>query len=216
MNRAALIEDCELAQEQAERRALVDFAAFVRLLWPVVEPAPLEWGWHMRVICTVLQELAEGKIRRLVINIPPGFSKSLLACVFLPAWIWLHRPAERMLFLSHDGDLASRDSRRTRILLQSPEYQRLLARIPRPWTFARDQNEKVNFENSARGFRYCGSLTSGITGKLEAPSITHTGSRAHTGKTRTRLSQSFGVFGIGGTGRARRICAEATASSTTE
>jgi predicted phage terminase large subunit-like protein len=160
-----LRRQAEILRELAERDALTSLAWFVRLLWPIVEPARLEWSWHMQAVCDALQEVAEGRVTRLVINIPPGFSKSLLTSVFYPAWQWLRKPSARNLFLSHDADLATRDSRRMRILILSPEYRRLLARAGQDWTLSADQNQKVNFENTARGFRYCGSLTSGITGK---------------------------------------------------
>lgn len=158
----------ELKRREAvrlKREAVASLSAFVRLMWNVVEPAPLEWGWHMDAICNALQRVASGQTRRLVINVPPGFSKSLLTSVFFPAWKWLSNPADRTLYLSHDADLARRDSRRTRILLQSPEYKDLMKEAGVTWTFARDQNETLNFENTARGFRYCASLGSGLTGK---------------------------------------------------
>ena len=163
--RAEAAKKAEAKRAQLESEAVAKFSAFVRLFWSVVEPKVLEWGWHMQAVCDALQAVAEGRCKRLIINIPPGFSKSLLTSVFFPAWKWLKNPSDRTLYLSHDADLARRDSRRTRILLQSPEYQALLSRVGKPWKFARDQNETLNFENSARGFRYCASLGSGLTGK---------------------------------------------------
>lgn len=162
---ADLARELELERALTELDAIGRLSCFVRLMWPLVEPAPLEWGWHMGVICDELQAVAEGRERRLLINVPPGFSKSLLTSVFFPAWKWLRWPADRSLYLSHSDDLARRDSRRTRILLQSPEYARLKARAGQGWTFAKDQNEKDNFENTARGFRHCAPLGAGITGK---------------------------------------------------
>jgi len=155
----------EKKREQREREAVYSFAAFVRLMWSVVEPSPLKWSWHMEVICDALQSVAEGRCKRLVINIPPGFSKSLLTSVFFPAWKWLRWPSDRSLYLSHNLELARRDSQRTREVLRSPEYQSILSRTKKVWSFARDQNETLNFQNSARGFRYCASLGAGITGK---------------------------------------------------
>ena len=155
----------EKKREQREREAVYSFAAFVKLMWSVVEPSPLKWSWHMEVICDALQSVAEGRCKRLVINIPPGFSKSLLTSVFFPAWKWLRWPSDRSLYLSHNLELARRDSQRTREVLRSPEYQSILSRTKKVWSFARDQNETLNFQNSARGFRYCASLGAGITGK---------------------------------------------------
>ena len=174
VERGKALERAIKAREEADRvealrtgahAATRSLAAFVRLLWRVVEPAPLEWGWHMQAVCDALQDVAEGRCRRLIINVPPGFSKSLLTSVFFPAWKWLRDPSDRSLYLSHSADLARRDSRRTRILLQSPEYAVVKAAAGQSWTFAKDQNEATNFENTERGFRYCASLGSGLTGK---------------------------------------------------
>jgi len=64
------------------------FAAFVKQAWPVLEPSTkLKWGWVMDTVCDHLQASYEGKILRLLINIPPGLSKSMLTSVLFPAWV---------------------------------------------------------------------------------------------------------------------------------
>lgn len=148
------------------------FAAFVKLAWGVVETRDLEWAPYLDVLCDALHRQMRGdpEHQRLVINIPPGFAKSLLVSVFGPAFEWLIDPGRRKLFFSGDDSLSRRDSRKTRILLKSDIYQRVLAEVSRregvePWTFAADQNEKDNYENSRRGFRQCLTLRSGVTGK---------------------------------------------------
>lgn len=162
-----LARQVALLRELRERDALDSLSWFVRLLWPVVEPRRLEWGWHMQAVCDALQDVDAGRVRRLLINVPPGFSKSLLTSVFFPAWQWLRRPSQRTLFLSHDGDLATRDSRRMRILILSGPYRALLSRAQgrHAWALTADQNQKVNFENTSRGFRYCGPIGGAVTGK---------------------------------------------------
>ena len=48
---------------------------FVRLVWPILHPkTPLIWNWPMQAICDHLQAVTDGKIRKLLINCPPGFS----------------------------------------------------------------------------------------------------------------------------------------------
>lgn len=169
---AAKVQKAELLQEDArvkrnrlEKRALDHFASFVKLMWPVVEPNPLEWGPHMDVVCNALEDVAKGRCKRLIINIPPGFSKSLLVSVMYPAWRWLRKPTLRSLYLSNGESLARRDSKRTRDLLHSPEYERLKELSGSKWGFSKDQNEVLNFENTMHGFRHCASLGSAITGK---------------------------------------------------
>ena len=161
-----------------------DFYEFVRYMWPVLHPAaPLVDGKHLRVVCTAidLQLRGDPRYKRLMLLIPPGFSKSILASVMRPAWVWLHWPSRSSTYVSGMENLAERDSRRTRLLLQSEEYQALQQHLagttPRApckvcgksahpvWAFAEDQNVKVNFENTLRGVRQCIGISSKSTGK---------------------------------------------------
>ena len=151
------------------------FEAFVRLLWDEVETDPLEWAPYMTVVCDYLQQhtLGDPDYRHLLIMLPPGTAKSLFVSVFQPAWQLLIDPAYRRLFFTGNDDLSTRDSRRTRRCIQSETYQRLVEareteRGGKPWMFARDQNEKNNFETTHGGFRQCLTLRSGSTGKRGA------------------------------------------------
>ena len=73
-----------LKTEQARRR----LHEFVFQAWPLLEPAtPFVEGMHVRAVCEHLQAVAEGRLRNLIINIPPGHAKSLLTAVFWPAWV---------------------------------------------------------------------------------------------------------------------------------
>jgi predicted phage terminase large subunit-like protein len=150
------------------RRSL---ATFIRTLWHVLEPdTPLVWGPHLDAVCGKLEAVSRGEIRRLVINIPPGTMKSLTVSVFWPAWEWLSSPGTRGLYTAADDDLVKRDSRRTRDLIESDEYQAILAALAEndgtePWRLAEDQNQKHWFENSRKGFRQCFSLGTRATGK---------------------------------------------------
>jgi hypothetical protein len=75
--------------------------AFVRSGWDTIEPGtPLVWGRHMDAICDHLAAITSGDIKRLLINVPPGHSKSSLVSVFWPAWMWLLRPDWRLLSAS--------------------------------------------------------------------------------------------------------------------
>lgn len=54
------------------------FKHFAQMAWPVIEPSTkLKWGWAMEAICDHLQAVSEGKFSRLLMNVPPGTSKSL-------------------------------------------------------------------------------------------------------------------------------------------
>lgn len=163
--RAVLLERASRYQEPGA------LAAFVRLMWAEIEPSRLQWAPYIDVVCDVLQRQALGdpEVRNLLVMLPPGFAKSLLVSVMAPAFEWLFNPTRRKLFFSAGDTVNERDSRRCRNLLNSPTYQELLGLICEregrpPWYFAKDQNKKRNYENSAKGFRQVLTIRSGVTG----------------------------------------------------
>lgn len=137
------------------RRSLAEFA---KRAWHVLEPStPLEWGWALDAICKHLEAVTDGKITRLLINVPPGCMKSLLVGVLWPAWEWGPRDMQEMRFIgtAHEEGLAIRDSRRCRDLIKSDWYQSLW-----PVVLASDLDGKREFGNSRKGFRLARSFTS--------------------------------------------------------
>jgi predicted phage terminase large subunit-like protein len=132
---------------------------FVQKFWSTIDPAHYTHNWHVDTVCEALQGVAEGRINRLVVNIPPGHMKSLLIGVFFNAWLWgpAGLPQKQVLSTSHSQDFSARDTRRTRELITSQEFQELW-----PITLAGDQDSKTNFVNTHKGQRQAksfGSLT---------------------------------------------------------
>lgn len=92
----------------------------------MLEPqTPLVGGWPLDAICRHLEAVTFGEITRLLINVPPGFMKSLLSDVLWPAWEAgpMDMPHIRYLTFSYAASLTERDNVRFRDLVQSPEYQ---------------------------------------------------------------------------------------------
>lgn len=137
-------------------------AGFIRRAWHVIEPGqPYVHGWHIDAIAEHLEAISDGRINRLLINVPPGTMKSLATSVFWPAWEWgpQARPSTRYVAAAHAQKLAIRDNLRTRRLVASEWYQGLWGdRV----VLTRDQNVKEKFENEATGIREAvaaGSIT---------------------------------------------------------
>lgn len=84
-------------------------------------------GWALEAICEHLEAVARGEVNRLLMNVPPGFMKSLATDVFFPAWIWgpLERPSARFLTFSYSSGLTERDNQRFGAVVSSPRYQEL-------------------------------------------------------------------------------------------
>lgn len=157
------------------------FKWFARMAWHVIEPGtPMIWGWALEAECDHLQAVTEGKFNRLLINVPPGMSKSTLVGVLWPAWEWIHYPHLRIIGTGHNIDLGIRDNMKCRRLVQSEWYQERW-----PMEFMGDNDAKLSFENDKTGWRKAMAFTS-LTGSrgdrliIDDPlSVNNANSEAH-------------------------------------
>lgn len=121
--------DAVEARLELQRRAVLNpsggLYAFTRLAWEHMEPVPFKGGKHLQLICAHLEAVTFGRCKRLVINQPPGTSKSSLVSVIWPLWEWLFHPHIRFMFATFDDTLATRDSDRSRMLLNSEWFRTL-------------------------------------------------------------------------------------------
>ena len=82
-------------------------------------------NWHLEVIAAKLTAVREGKIRRLIINLPPRHLKSLMASIAFPAWCLGHDPSTQILCVSYAQDLADKLARDCRAIMTSPWYRQI-------------------------------------------------------------------------------------------
>jgi len=146
-----------------------DLQWFVRRAWPLVEPTnPLKWNWHLTEYCRVLQQCKEGKIKRLLVNVPPGTAKSLFFSVFFNAWVWSEDPSTRFLTFSYTDANTIRDNVRLRDIVRSSWYSSTFwsgdASHPTV-SLASDQSAKIRFNTTAKGWRIASSVGGVGTGE---------------------------------------------------
>lgn len=145
----------QIEQRKIYEASLLDFADYV---WPVVEPAiPFIKGWVIEAIAEHLEAVEAGEIRRLLINVPPGFTKSLLTDVFFPAWLWgpRNKPHLRFLCAAYSEHLTVRDNMRCRSIIVSDRYQRLWKER---FSVSTDQFTKIKFANDKTGWKLATSV----------------------------------------------------------
>jgi predicted phage terminase large subunit-like protein len=82
-------------------------------------------NWHHELICDALQEIVDGTKKNIVINVPPGSSKTELAVINFIARGLALNPHARFLHLSYSDDLALLNSQTARDMIRSDEYQAL-------------------------------------------------------------------------------------------
>ena len=143
-----------------------DFFYFVQTFWSVVIPENPVYNWHIKYLCEELQKAVEKVARRepkdydIVINIPPGTSKSTIATVMLPAWAWTLDPSIRNLTASYSASLSIDHAMKSRDIIRSDKYRELFPDIQ----LKADQDNKSHYKNTAGGERYATSVTGTVTG----------------------------------------------------
>tara|TARA_R110000850_G_scaffold272752_2_gene408192 strand:+ start:6832 stop:8349 length:1518 start_codon:yes stop_codon:yes gene_type:complete len=138
---------------------------FVKAGWHALEPGTeFLHGWAVEAMAEALERVTNGDIRRLLINVPPGCTKSMLVNVFWPAWEWgpKSKADYRYINASYGADLSIRDNMRCRDLIQSEWYQ---ANWGDRFQMKGDQNAKILYENDRTGWRFAASVGKGITGR---------------------------------------------------
>jgi predicted phage terminase large subunit-like protein len=129
---------------------------FLKLFWHVIIAEEPVWNWHIKYLCDELQKAAERVIGGLpkeydiVINIPPGTTKSTIVSVMLDAWMKSKMPSCRFLGASYAHSLAQNLSRLTREIIKSDLYRKLFPEVQ----IREDQDAKGDFEIEGGGNRF--------------------------------------------------------------
>jgi predicted phage terminase large subunit-like protein len=138
-----------------------DFCSFVQRSFHELYPSTaFAWNWHVELMAAKLADCVRGKIRRLIMNVPPRHLKSLGASNALPAWYLGHNPAAQILCASYGMDLAEKLARDCRSIMLSSFYQRAFATRLSP-----QKQSAHEFETTAAGFRFATSVGGPLTGR---------------------------------------------------
>ena len=83
------------------------------------------YGWHIEALCQALQDVYDGRTRRLLITIPPRHLKSNCCTIAFPAWALGRKPHLKIMTASYGDRLARDHSDKFRTLIESSDYQTL-------------------------------------------------------------------------------------------
>lgn len=135
-------------------------------MWEVIEPGVvLIPNWHIEYICDQLQEVYElweaGESQPdVLINVPPGSSKSTIVTQALPAWLWVRNGSIRVISSSYSADLSTAHAIKSRDILSSDKFTSLFGKT----VFKRDQSGKTHYKNKLGGERFVTSTGGMVTG----------------------------------------------------
>ncbi|NIR31719.1 MAG: phage terminase large subunit [Gammaproteobacteria bacterium] len=131
-------------------------------------------GWHVDAIVEHLEAVTRGDIRHLLINVPPGSTKTLTVQILWPAWEWIcnqhprnerspdgFRPDVKYMFATYEADLARQKSLKCRELMESAWYQAL---FEERWQPNPAQWGAGLFANDKGGWRLATSVGGKATG----------------------------------------------------
>ena len=110
----------ELEERKSAEQAQKSFMAFVRKVWP-----SFIHGAHHAKMAAAFERVAEGKIKRLIINMPPRHTKSEFASYLLPAWFLGKFPNKKVIQTSHTAELAVGFGRKVRNLVDQDTYREI-------------------------------------------------------------------------------------------
>ena len=143
------------AEKRIQNNAKDDFLSFVKCVWPeFIE------GAHHRHVAKKFNDLAEGKIKRLIINMPPRHTKSEFASYLLPSWMVGRNPKLKIIQVTHTGELAIRFGRKAKHLIDSEEYGKIFK------TRLQEDSQAAGRWETAQGGEYFAAGVGGaITGR---------------------------------------------------
>jgi len=143
------------AEKQIQNKAKNDFLSFVKCVWPdFIE------GSHHRHVAKKFNDLATGKLKRLIVNMPPRHTKSEFASFLLPAWMVGRNPKLKIIQATHTGELAIKFGRKAKHLIDSEEYHKIF-----DTRLQEDSKAAGRWETAQGGEYFAAGVGGAITGR---------------------------------------------------
>ena len=145
--------------ERERRKARKDLYAFTQ--WMFRRQRGYDWqhARHHQIICDAFARVHAGQCKRLIINIPPRYSKTVLLNNFI-AWTLGHAPDSEFILTSYSAQLATNNSWQIREMVQQPEYQAIFGDVQ----LRGDSSAKHDWRTTAGGIVYSAGAGGAITG----------------------------------------------------
>ncbi len=132
-----------------------DFMAFVKHVWPdFIE------GSHHKQVAKKFNDIANGKTKRVIINMAPRHTKSEFASYLLPAWMVGRNPKLKIIQSTNTTELSVRFGRKAKALMDTPEYKEVFET-----RLKEDSQAAGKWETQQGGEYYAAGVGSAITGR---------------------------------------------------
>ena len=150
----SLLDKLEDARER--ERVVQRFIPFVKKVWP----AFIE-GEHHKIMADAFERVVSGKLKRLIVNMPPRHTKSEFASYLLPAWFLGRAPEKKVIQTAHTAELAVGFGRKVRNLVGDVSFQEIF-----PGTKLRQDSKAAGrWNTNAEGEDFAFGVGGAVTGK---------------------------------------------------
>jgi len=153
----AFYEAAEIYISSMKReKAQTNFMAFVQEMWPGFIN-----GAHHKVMAQKFEDIANGKLKRLIINMPPRHTKSEFGSYMLPAWFLGRDPTKKIIQCSNTAELAVGFGRKVRNLVGSEQYAKIFPNV----NLRSDSKAAGRWSTNANGEYFAIGVGGTVTGK---------------------------------------------------
>ena len=150
----ALRERLELLKKQEICKT--NFLEFIDHMWD-----GFICGRHHKIFAEKLEGIANGTIKRLIVNMPPRHTKSEFASTYFPAWIMGRDPSRKIMQTTHTGELAVRFGRKVRNMMDSDIYKQIFPEV----SLSSDSKSAGRWETNKSGEYFAAGVGGAITGR---------------------------------------------------
>ena len=146
--------------------------AFLSLWYNVSQVDSFRCNWHHHYFEWAALRLLSGESKGMIINIPPGGTKTEFWSIHLPVYCMVKHKRVRILNTSYSKDLVTENSERSRALIKSGEFQQFY-----PWDVGKDKVDDWTIEQGGKRkhqlfSRPSGGQITGVRGGYMGPGYT--------------------------------------------
>mgnify|MGYP003111334834 FL=1 len=146
----------ELEEVRGKEESRTDFLTFVNRMWPAFIS-----GRHHKVMADAFERVANGELKRLIINMPPRHTKSEFASYLFPAWYLGRYPEKKVIQTAHTAELAVGFGRKVRNLINQEDFQEVFPGIE----LSSDSKAAGRWNTNKKGDYFAIGVGGAVTGK---------------------------------------------------
>jgi hypothetical protein len=146
------------------------FEAFLRIFFQLLQGQIFKKNWHHKYECLLAEDVYYGRIKRGIVNVSPGSTKTEIWSIHWIAWCIIkcmtdEKPrSSRWLPLSYSDELVTENAKRVKEILDSEEFQELWPLKLDPTTKS-SSNWLYRDEHNHRHRLYGTSINGQVTGR---------------------------------------------------